>query len=209
MSESGNDPDAEMDQSSDSSSEDEKDEDCWYEEVNDVEYIQEIVEPLKTKKYHGLLKWLFSTFQDEANEREDILLDGEIPDWHCSINDTLEIKEMIAAIPMEEMGSLSQVLHQLKLRAANVETIHQKSSSKIIPHSKKAEKSMKRENTVKVLTFLKLLPPKQGEYEYPHLYKETKVQFWTIPSNWTKNELWAKIKFLEAMGYKSGNTEIT
>ena len=208
MSESGNDPDAEMDQSSDSSSEDEKDEDCWYEEVNDVEYIQEIVEPLKTKKYHGLLKWLFSTFQDEANEREDILLDGQIPDWHCSINDTLEIKEMIAAIPMEEMGSLSQVLHQLKLRAANVETIHQKSSSKIIPHSKKAEKSMKRENTVKVLTFLKLLPPKQGEYEYPHLYKETKVQFWTIPSKWTKNELWAKIKFLEAMGYKYGDKEI-
>ena len=82
MSESGNDPDAEMDQSSDSSSEDEKDEDCWYEEVNDVEYIREIVEPLKTKKYHGLLKWLFSTFQDEANEREDILLDGQIPDWH-------------------------------------------------------------------------------------------------------------------------------
>ena len=87
MSESEMDSDAEMDpihqqSGTDTSSEDEEEEDYWYEEVNDVEHIREIVEPLKTKKYRGLLKWLMSTFQDEANDREDRLksenLKGEI-----------------------------------------------------------------------------------------------------------------------------------
>ena len=87
MSESEKDSDSEMNSihqqsATDTSSEDEEEEDYWYEEVNDVEHIREIVEPLKTKKYRGLLKWLMSTFQDVSNDREDRLksenLKGEI-----------------------------------------------------------------------------------------------------------------------------------
>lgn len=210
MSESEKDSDSEMNSihqqsATDTSSEDEELEEEWYEEVNDVDYIKEIVEPLKTKEYNGLLKWLQSIFQDESNEREDILLDEKIPDWHCSIHDVKEVKEMIAALPIEEMGSLSKVLHCLKLRVADVKS---NANTKIIPHSKKGENLMKEEHTVKVLNFLQLSPPKPGEFQYSPFDKVTKVKFWSIPSKWTTNELWVKIKFLEAMGYKTGNKEI-
>ena len=84
MSESEKDSDSEMksihqQSATDTSSEDEELEEEWYEEVNDVDYIKEIVEPLKTKEYNGLLKWLQSIFQDESNEMEDILLDEKNP----------------------------------------------------------------------------------------------------------------------------------
>ena len=202
---------SEMDTESDSETQSEEAEE-WYKEVNDVDTIREIVEPLKIDKYGDFLKWLKSCFDDEANEIDDILFEGKIPDWHQPIKSAKEVEDMIAPVPLQCGSEFSFVSYWLKKRASAIS--HDAGideNTKIIPNSLKREKLMQMKEIVSVLNFLKLVPSKEGEYEISKLDKKN-VQFWKIPSDWTVNELGAKVKFLQAMGKTTvdsgGNTRI-
>ena len=67
----------------------------WYEEIYDSHSIKEIVNPLKNKKFELFLEWLILCFLKESKERGDVLVNGQIPDWHTPISDVNEVKEII------------------------------------------------------------------------------------------------------------------
>ena len=88
----------------------------WYEEIYDSHFIKEIVNPLKNKKFELFLEWLTLCFLKESKERGDVLVNGQISDWHAPISDVNEVKEMVTSLLKIDgkLGPLRTIAYNLK-----------------------------------------------------------------------------------------------
>ena len=168
----------------------------WYEEIYDSHFIKEIVNPLKNKKFELFLEWLTLCFLKESKERGDVLVNGQISDWHAPISDVNEVKEMVTSLLKIDgkLGPLRTIAYNLKKYARDDKDVP------IQVHFTKAWEIWKNPEFIKMFNFLQLIPPKPGEFLLtPYKVKSSKLPYWSMKSTWSSNVVASKIQFIESI----------